>query len=173
MFNVNEFVNGLTVETDNTDVRDAKVLIENVQLLTDDPWLSRAFFWGATSAMENQISFLGGRLLPGLEQRLNKIDPASGVLGESNLAVSWTSNEDKLHVNDAISVEDRIMETQSQIDNLLVRMKTASIIYVITMQAHDSISNDLDQLTFAQIKQSATSKRQAAEKTAMQQRMKV
>ena len=54
-------------------------------------------------AMERQLEFLGGTLLPNAEDKLTRME-SNGILGESYTKDSWfgATNEEDPHVNDEI-----------------------------------------------------------------------
>ena len=157
-FNIATYINTLNI--DKTDER----LIEFTRLATanalilDDAYLCRAAFWGQASAMENQLQYLGGNYLPNLERRLNQLE-SSGFLSESDLNVSWFANEDRPHVNDEISPTEKAANIRDQIDQLMYKMTTAAIGFVVSMREHDKISKDLEQLSYSAIKARAANKR--------------
>ena len=160
-FNVNQYCKDMTVAANDNDVVEFKRLNEATQIIYDDAYLARAYFWGVASSMENQLSYLGGNYLPNLERRMNTLN-SEGILSQTDLDVNWHSNEDQLHVNDDQPVEEHKAIQQSRIDIVHTKMRTAAICYVLAVRAHDDISHTLDQLTFSGIKAKAEAKRSAA-----------
>lgn len=161
MFNVNEYVNELIIPADDEEVKQANDMLNIAEAIFDDGYLARANHWGVATAMENQISYLGGNLLPRYERRLNTVTNPTGVLAETDLRASFVSNEDHPHVNEDITAEEQAGELEAQIDQIKVKMRSAAIVYAVFVAAHDRISMDLNQLTFGAIKAKAYNNRQA------------
>ena len=162
-FSVPLFVRGLVV--DNTDeaylqIKKSMELIANV---FDDAYLARAYYWGVASAMENQLTYLGGNMLPNLERKLNTLNE-TGYLGESDLSEYRFANEDRPHVNEDTTLDDQVNSAKNRIDILQEKMVTAAVVFVEAIRAHDDISKDLGQLTYSAIKARASDKRAANER---------
>ena len=87
MFDTNGYVNELSFASDDEYVQQAKDQVKFSETLLDDAYLARAHHWGVAAAMENQISYLGGQLLPKAERRLNNLANPRGVLAESDLRI--------------------------------------------------------------------------------------
>mgnify|MGYP003134308740 CR=1 FL=1 len=153
MFNVTEYVNDLEVTENDQELQQiiqAKTLHE---LICDDAWLARQLHFGVAGAMERQLEYLGGTLLPQAEQRLQRME-SEGIMGESYVVNSWfgeTNKEDE-HTNDEIPHDVQVDNQKGRVEQFRARMRTAGIMFVIYLQSHDEISRDLDQLTYAQIK---------------------
>ena len=162
MFNVNGYVNQMSIEEGELEVlertRDAN---QALQILCDDAYLARALFWGVASAMENQLSYLGGNFLPNLERSLNRLSP-NGILSEDSLDLNKFSNESHAHINDDESIDDQKAEIEARIDQVRAKMDTAAIMYVEAVRNHDEISHLLGQMTYSGIKAAAAAKRQTA-----------
>lgn len=156
MFKVNEYVNELNIKPDNDELQRAKDHVELTHLVTNDPWLARQTFYGIAGAMDRQIEYLGNTLLPNSERKLTNM-ASKGVIGESYTIDSWfgTTNEDDPHINEEIPFDQLIDDQQTFVDGLRERMKTAAIIFVCNLRAHDDMSKQLDQLTYSGIKAKA------------------
>ncbi len=159
-FNVNEFCNEIEINPDNEVLVEWKQLFNTTQILLDDAYSCRAYFWGVASAMENQIQYLGGNYLPNLERRVNQLE-GNGFLSESDLQVSWHSNEDKPHVNEDVDAILQSSEVKDQIDNIQDRMVNLGVAYVLARTSHDDISKTLNQLTYGAIKAKAAARKVA------------
>jgi hypothetical protein len=167
-FNVQTFINDLTVNQDDIELKQAMDIVELVQLACEDAWLSRQAHFGLAGAMERQLTYLGETLVPNSERRLQRLS-SEGVMGESYTQDSWfgTTNAEEPHVNEEEKPKDQLIDdSQSFIDQLKVRMRTAAIIMVTNVRAHDELSKTLEQLTYGQIKAKAESNRQARAKAA-------
>lgn len=162
MFNLNEYINDLVVKEDDEELKQALEMVELTQLICDDAWLARQAMYGMAGAMERQIEYLGGTLLPRTEQRIRRLN-GEGVTNESMVVDSWfgTTNADSPHINDE-DPDEGLNNAQNFADQLKVRMRTAAIIFVTHVRAHDELSNTLEQLTYMGIKQKAASNRAAA-----------
>jgi len=162
MFNLNEYVGNLVVQADDEELQHTNNLVELVHLCLDDPWLTRQGLFGLAGAMERQITYLGSTLKPSAEQKLNVLS-GSGFLSESDVSQARFANEDKPHINDELSVDQRVGDQQDFIDQLDDRMRRASIMFVKCVRAHDAISFDLNQMSYDGIKAKADSNRKARE----------
>lgn len=114
--------------------------------------------------MLSHLKYLGGTLLPKAEQRINQLENRTGVLGETDISVGWGTkytNEDRPHINDEVSVDQQVDNQKSFVDDLLSRMRTVAISFVVHMEEHDDISRDLDQLTFSAIQTRSAQKKAA------------
>ena len=159
MFSINEYVNGLVVQEDDEELAQAKQVAEINNMLCDDGWLVRQLYFGVAGSMERQIQYLGGTLIPNAESRKTKLG-SDGVRGESLVIDSWfgTSNADKNHEADE-TPDQEMDDTETFIENLQVRMRTAAIIMVVNIKCHDEVSKGLGQMSFGQIKAAAETKR--------------
>ncbi len=166
MFNLQAFLNELVVKEGDEEVNQAQDIVQLIAVICDDPWLTRQAYYGMAGAMERQITYLGETLLPNTESRISRMN-SSGIIGESYTQDSWfgTTNADDPHVNDEVSFDQQIDDAQTFADQLRTRMRTAAIIFVTHLRAHDDISKDIDppQLTYGQIKSKALANRRAAE----------
>lgn len=164
MFNVNEYINGLKISADDDVVKETKDLINMAELVLSDAYLCRAYHWGVASAMENQLTYLGGTLLPSQERRLNVLANPRGILAETDLRVSFISNEDHRHINEDITIEDDIAEKEAFIAQVDEKMRTAAIMFALFVNAHDEQSMTLNQLSYRaiQIKSQANKARRSA-----------
>jgi hypothetical protein len=164
MFALNEYLKELssTVTPDNDELQRAKDHVELTALICDDPWLSRQAYYGVAGAMERQIEYLGNTLLPNSEAKLQKMN-MNGVMGESYTIDSWfgTANKDDPHINEEIALDVLIDDQETFCQGLRDRMKTAAIIFVCNMKAHDEVSKILDQLTYSGIKARAAMNKQS------------
>ena len=70
-----------------------------------------------------------------------------------------------MHINDE-NPGQAVDDAETFKENLQKRVRTAAIIYVIHVKAHDEASNLLQQFTYQQIKDKAESNRQARNKAA-------
>ncbi len=160
-YDVVEFVKSLNIAADDPHIAETRLAIENILLLKDDPWAARQAMFGLANGCENQVQYLGARLLPNFERRLNVL-AGRGVLSENDIAESWFANEDKPHVNDDITIEDQIDDVKMKIDNVMLRMRNEAIEYVLFVRQHDELSRDLEQITYGEIKQRAQMNRMNA-----------
>lgn len=162
MFNINEYLAELTVEQDDEELVKALEIIELTEIICDDAWLARQDHYGSAGAMERQIEYLGGTLLPNAMNKLQRMN-SGGVIGESYTQDSWfgTTNDDDPHVNDEVSFDQQAEDQANFVDSLQVRMRTAAILFVTRVRAHDELSKALDQLTYGGIKAKAASNREA------------
>lgn len=166
MFNLNTYLNELVVTKDDEEYIKANDIIELTNVICDDPWLARQDHFGSAGAMERQLEYLGGTLLPNAQSRAARM-ASKGVIGESYTIDSWfgTANEDDPHVNDEVSFDQQLDDQQTFIGELQVRMRTAAILFVTRLKAHDEISMDLQQLTYSGIKAKSASNREARQKS--------
>jgi hypothetical protein len=160
MFNVGEYIQSLNISPDDERLVEFKRLATAKELILDDAYLCRASFWGEASAMENQLEYLGGNYLPNLERRINQLE-GSGFLSENDLSVSWFANEDQPHVNDEVPADEKSANVKDQIDQVLYKMSTAAIGFIVNVHKHDEISKQLEQLSYTAIKARAAAKRAA------------
>lgn len=159
MFNINEYINSLTVEQDDEELVQALKVSEINNMLCDDGWLVRQLYFGVAGAMERQIQYLGGTLIPNAEYKKTTLS-SDGVRGESLVVDNWfgSTNQHNPHENDEIP-DQEIDDTDTFIEGLNTRMRTAAIIMVVNIKAHDAVSKDLGQMSFGQIKAAADAKR--------------
>ncbi len=159
---MNDFINtNVKPEEMQDEAKEFKDIVELEHVVLDDPYLARANFWGKATAMENQIKYLGGNYLAGLEGRLNKLKNPSGILAESDLNLSMFANEDMPHINEDRTKEDQIMELEAQIQKVVDKMKRAAVSFIINVREHDDVSKIVDAFTFQAIKARAAEKRAA------------
>ena len=166
MFSVTGYINELTVSEDDEELQRAVDHVKLTELICDDAWLVRQAHYGLAGAMERQIEYLGGTLLPNTESRIQRLN-GEGVSGESYVADNWfgTTNADSPHVNDE-NPEQAVDDAQTFAEGLRKRMRSAAIIFVTHVRAHDEVSKMLEQFTYGQIKQKAAQNRKAAAKAA-------
>ena len=163
MFNPVEFINDLEVSKDDEVVKQVTDLIQLKHLIYDDAWTVRQSCYNESFGMLSHLNYLGGTLLPRAEQRINQLE-GNGILGESDITVGWGkkyANEDQPHINDEVPVDEQVDRQKSFVDDLLSRMKTVSISYVLHVEEHDDISKDLNQLSFKGIQNRSAQKRAA------------
>ena len=162
-FNVTDFLNEMVVAKDDEVYKKSCDLVELIALICEDPWLSRQAYFGMAGSMERQIEYLGKTLLPSAESRLAKMN-SDGVSSESYVVDSWfgTSNSDQPYTGDDTSHDQAVGDTQDFAEELRDRMRTAGIIFITHMLAHDDISRDLNQLSYGQIKGKANANRAKA-----------
>lgn len=167
MFDVRSYLNELTVATDDPELKKSLDIIELDEILYEDAWLARQGHYGVAGAMERQIEYLGVTLLPSAEGKLQRMN-SDGVIGEAYTVDSWfgTTNEDDPHINEEISFDQQVEDQQNFVEGLKTRMRTAAIVFVTRVRAHDELSKTLDQLTYGGIKAKAESNRQAKTKAA-------
>ena len=160
MFNVQDFINDLTVNQDDIELTQAKEVADLMSLLCDDAWLARQYFFGASGSMERQIEFLGGTLLPNAEAQITRLS-SQGIGGVSYTQDSWfgTTNADDQHINDEVNPDQLIDDKQMFAEQLRTRMRTAAIILVVNVREHDDISDMLGQHKYGTIKAMAAAKR--------------
>ena len=164
MFNPAEYINDLEVSADDEDLVRVQDLIRLKHLIYNDAWTVRQSCYNEAFGMLSHLKYLGGTLLPKAEQRINQLDNPTGVLGETDITVGWgskTSNEDRPHINDEVSVDQQVDNQKSFVDDLKFRMRTVAISFVVHMEEHDDISKDLNQLTFSAIQARSAQKRAA------------
>ena len=164
MINPAEFINDLVVDKEDEDLVRVQDLIKLKHLIYDDAWTVRQSCYNEAFGMLSHLKYLGGTLLPKAEQRINQLENRTGVLGETDISVGWGtkhSNEDRPHINDEVSVDQQVDNQKSLVDDLLSRMRTVAISFVVHMEEHDDISKDLNQLTFSAI-QSRSAQKKAA-----------
>lgn len=159
MFNVNAYVSELTVDPKDEELVQSQEVVTLIGLICNDVWLCRQAHYGFAGAMDRQIEYLGGTLLPRAEQRLNRLE-GNGYLSENDVSVNWFANEDKPHVNSDIPLDQQIEDQKNFIDQLVVRMRTAAILFVTQVRAHDDLSKDLEQLTYSGIRAKAAANRE-------------
>ena len=162
MFNVNEFLHELVVSEDDPELKMANDSVELTELACDDAWLARQEHYGVAGAMERQIEYLGGTLIPNAESRITRMS-SDCVMGESYTFDSFfgSANADDPHVNDEVSLDQLIDDQQTFVDGLRRRMRTAGIRMITRVVAHDALSKVLEQLTYGGIKAKAASNRAA------------
>ena len=164
MFNPAEFINDLVVDKEDEDLVRVQDLIKLKHLIYDDAWPVRPSCYNEAFGMLSHLKYLGGTLLPKAEQRINQLENRTGVLGESNISVEWGAkhtNEDRPHINDEVPVDQQVDNQKSFVDDLLSRMRTVAISFVVHMEEHDDISKDLNQLTFSAIQTRSAQKKAA------------
>ena len=164
MFNPAEFINDLVVDKEDEDLVRVQDLIKLKHLIYDDAWTVRQSCYNEAFGMLSHLKFLGGTLLPKAEQRINQLENRTGILGETDISVGWGtkhSNEDRPHINDEVSVDQQVDNQKSFVDDLLSRMRTVAISFVVHMEEHDDISKDLNQLTFSAIQTRSEQKKAA------------
>ena len=164
MFNPAEFINDLVVDKEDEDLVRVQALIKLTHLIYDDAWTVRQSCYNEAFGMLSHLKFLGGTLLPKAEQRINQLENRTGILGETDISVGWGtkhSNEDRPHINDEVSVDQQVDNQKSFVDDLLSRMRTVAISFVVHMEEHDDISKDLNQLTFSAIQTRSAQKKAA------------
>ena len=175
MFNVNTFLHELVVSEDDIELKLANDSVELTELACDDAWLARQEHYGVAGAMERQIEYLGGTLIPNAERRLTQSGSA-GVGGESYTfdSFSGSTNADDQHINDEVDSNYRDQETRDFITGLEKRMRTAGIRMITRVIAHDKLSKLLtpEQLSYGGIKGKAASNRKAVEDAAVNQKLK-
>lgn len=163
-FNLNEYLNELQVATNDEKYTQAKDLCELTEIICDDAWLARQEHYGSAGAMERQLEYLGGTLLPNAEMKKQRMT-SKGVIGESYTKDSWFghTNEDQPHVNEEIPFDQLVDDQETFIEGLKARMRTAAIIFVVRVRAHDEHSAMLNQLSYTGIKAKAMENRQRAQ----------
>ena len=164
MFNPAVFINDLVVDKEDEDLVRVQDLIKLKHLIYDDAWTVRQSCYNEAFGMLSHLKFLGGTLLPKAEQRINQLEHRTGILGETDISVGWGtkhSNEDRPHINDEVSVDQQVDNQKSFVDDLLSRMRTVAISFVVHMEEHDDISKDLNQLTFSAIQTRSAQKKAA------------
>ena len=163
MFNPVEFINDLKVSNDDEVVKKVTDLIELKHHIYEDSWTVRQSCYNEAFGMLSHLNYLGGTLLPRAEQRINQLE-GNGILGESDITVGWGkkyANEDQPHINDEIPVDEQVDRQKNFVDDLLSRMKTVAISFVLHVEEHDDISKDLNQLSFKGIQNRSAQKRAA------------
>jgi hypothetical protein len=157
-FVLSEYLEGLTVNKNDDVLTDWKKLSDGILMVCDDAYIARSVFWGLATALENNANYVGSRLLPQAEQRLNSIE-GRGFKSEADVTKTWFANEDAPHVNDDVPIDQQIDNQKAMIEQRADKLRRAAIGYAVAVRHHDSISADLDQLSYAQIKQRSNTKR--------------
>jgi len=162
MFSLNEYLQELTVKQDDEELVKANEIVDLIGIISDDEWLARQAYYGVAGAMERQLDYLGKTLLPNTESRISRL-ASGGIMSESLVVDSWfgQTNADKQHINDEVAPDQALDDAQEFAEGLRVRMRTAAILFVTHLKAHDERSASLNQLTYNQIKAKAESNRQA------------
>ena len=162
---VNKYVNELAVASDDIDLVQATEHINLSELLCDDLWLVRQLHYGVAGAMERQMEYLLSTLIPNTESRIARLN--GQTVSREEIQVSWagTSNSAEVHISDE-NPEQAIDDAQSFLEGLIKRVRTAAIIYVMHVKAHDAASSVLEQFSYQQIKDKAASNRAASRKSA-------
>jgi hypothetical protein len=160
MFNLDQYLSTLIVHQDDDELTKALDHIELTQLICDDAWLARQAHYGLAGAMERQIQYLGSTLIPNSEAKITRM-ASSGVIGESYVVDNWfgTTNEERRHESEEVSFDQQLEDQQNFVDGLKNRMRTAAIMFVSNVRAHDELSKTLDQLTYSGIKMKASQNR--------------
>tara|TARA_R110000765_G_scaffold322315_1_gene414168 strand:+ start:132 stop:623 length:492 start_codon:yes stop_codon:yes gene_type:complete len=160
MTTVNQYVNELTVDADDLDLVQAKEHATLSELLCDDLWLVRQLHYGVAGAMERQMDYLMNTLIPNTESRIARLN--GQTVSREEISVNWAAptNSEEVHNNDENPAQ-AIDDAQTFVEGLHKRVRTAAIIYVIHVQAHDEASKILEQFTYQQIKDKAASNRAA------------
>ena len=162
---VNQYVNEMTVNEDDPDLEKAKDHVNISELLCDDLWLVRQLHYGVAGAMERQIDYLMSTLIPNTESRIARLN--GQTVSRETMSVDWAAptNSEEAHINDE-NPDQAVDDAKSFVEGLHKRVRTAAIIYVLHVQAHDAASNLLDQFTYQQIKDKAAQNRKAVTKAA-------
>ena len=163
MFNAAEFINDLEVNDDDEDKKRIEDSIELNHLIYNNQWAVRQVCYSIAWGMLSHLNHLGSNLLPKAEKRINQLE-GNGILSESDITVGWGkkyANEDQPHINDEIPVDEQVDRQKNFVDDLLSRMKTVAISFVLHVEEHDDISKDLNQLTFKAIQTRSAQKRAA------------
>ena len=123
------------VNQEDPELTQAMDHVQMTQLCCDDAWLARQTHYGVAGAMERQIEYLGGTLLPNTESRIQKMN-GQGITQESYVIDNWfgTTNADSEHI-DTENKGDEIIKAEMFRDQLVKRMRTAAIILVVHMKA--------------------------------------
>ena len=152
IFNLQEYLNDLGIVEGDEEVKRALEIVELTELICDDAWLARQDHYGSAGAMERQLEYLGGTLLPNAEARIARLS-SGGVRSESYVQDSWfgTTNADDQHDSDETDKDQVISDQQAFCEQLRTRMRTAAILFVTRVRAHDAISLVLEQLSYAGI----------------------
>ena len=160
-----EYINDLVVTEDDAELKQAKDSVEVSELLCNDEWLVRQLHYGVAGAMERQMDYLLDTLIPRTESRIARLN--GQTVSREIVQPSWagSTNSEEAHINDE-APDQAIDNSQTFLESLEKRVRTAAIIFVMHMKAHDEVSNVLEQLTYGQIKQKAAQNRKAAAKAA-------
>jgi hypothetical protein len=76
----------------------------------------------------------------------------------------WLSRQG--HFGDEVSFDQQVDDQREFVNGLENRMRTAGIVFVTRVRAHDELSKQLDQLSYSAIKAKANSNRAARAKAA-------
>jgi hypothetical protein len=160
-----EYIKDLVVNEDDPKLQEAKDSVEVSELLCNDPWLLRQLHYGVAGAMERQMDYLFNDLIPSVESKIARLN--GQTVSREIVQPSWagSTNSEEPHINDE-APDQAIDNSQTFLESLENRVRTAAIIFVMHMKAHDEVSITLDQLSYAQIKHRAAQKREAATKAA-------
>ena len=159
------YIKDLVVNEDDPKLQEAKDSVEVSELLCNDPWLLRQLHYGVAGAMERQMDYLFNDLIPSVESKIARLN--GQTVSREIVQPSWagSTNSEEPHINDE-APDQAIDNSQTFLESLENRVRTAAIIFVMHMKAHDEVSITLDQLSYAQIKHRAAQKREAATKAA-------
>lgn len=157
-FSLKEYLDGLIVAKTDDILTDWKKLAEGILVVCDDAYIARSSFFGLATGLENNAVYLGSKLIPQAEQRLNAIE-GRGFLSEGDVTNKWYANEDKPHVNEDTPIDQQIDNQKEMIEQRGDKLRRAAIGFAVMVRHHDSVSADLDMITYAQIKQRAATKR--------------
>lgn len=168
MFNLQEFLSELAVPENDIELKQALEIIELTEIICDDAWLARQDHFGSAGAMERQLEYIGSTLLPNVETQISRMS-SDGVRGESYVQDSWfgATNTENPHISDEVDKDERIDNRIEFANQLRTRMRTAAIIFVTRVRAHDALSSTLEQLSYQGIKAKAASNRRANENRAV------
>lgn len=161
-FDIQGYLSDLVVREDDEELKKAQEIIELTELICDDAWLARQDHFGSAGAMERQLEYIGGTLLPNVETQISRMS-SDGVMGESYVQDSWfgATNSENPHISDEIDKDERLDNRIAFANQLRTRMRTAAIIFVTRVRAHDALSSTLEQLSYQGIKSKAAANRLA------------
>lgn len=153
-FDVHAYVQSLHVSQDDEDYQNAMKKVEIAHLMYPNAHLVKAELYGVASAMENQMKYYGGVLIPSKERRISQLG-GSGFLKEDDLREYRFANETLPHVNEEESIADTIQYIERELDDLTYALRVAAISFVTNVREHDKVALDLDLLTYSGIKAKA------------------
>jgi len=169
-FNIKDYITSLNVSKKDEEYVHAENHVEMTQVICEDAWLCRQGHFGFAGAMEQQLKYLGETLLPNAERRLVQASSV-GVSSEDynydefGFVSQTDEHKDNVHSETA---DENYDNQQSFVDGLRARMKTAAILFLAHLKAHDELSHNLNQLTYGQIKAKAEQNRMSRELSAKQ-----
>jgi hypothetical protein len=169
MFNVTEYLNSITISKDDETYIQATDHARMTAIICDDAYLTRQAYFGIAGAMDRQLEYLGGTLLPSVEQRI-RTKNSSGIMAESYVLDHQLgfSNSMKEHINaEYDEQEDNDAKFKEELEE---RMFVAGVMCIVNILAHDDVSKDINQMSYGQIRGRAAQNKKKNDTNAKRQR---